>query len=175
MESEKNTRLKEIEKKGWILIGEIEWGETFPFGKYKPDDSNGPIFLYTKSSHYENEMTYYYSFCSNIFTTDSSSWILVYKKRYSINTILTDFISCDLIYEYSPLSKGRPIQKSENLKIKLVGGKWLYPNKKRLFNKITLDELEETFRSNKEEKWKLFMKNNQFLKEEDKKDLKIKT
>ena len=56
-----------------------------------------------------------------------------YKKRYSINTILTSFISRDLQFQ----GIGNPTLNSEYLKIRLIGNKeWLYPDIDFLNKKI---------------------------------------
>ena len=136
--------IKNSEKQGWILVGEVEWGEHFPFGKYKEEEA---YFLFMRSRLSSNEETYYeYSFGKTFTNPTAECWYFEYKKRYSINTILTSFISRDLQFQ----GLGNPTLNSEYLKIRLIGSKeWLYPNIDFLNKKIDMDELEKKFRSSK--------------------------
>lgn len=137
--------IRRSEEQGWIVIGELEWGDHFPFGKFKEEE---PYFLFARSVLEDNTASYDYCFGKLFINPMLEGWWFRFDKRYSINTILTFFISQDLQFE----GMGRPILKSEHLKIRLVGSKdWLYPNIEFLQNRIQLDDLERNFRSNKEQ------------------------
>jgi len=163
-EQRKNSReaaIKRSEERGWILIGEIEWGDSYPFGKYKDDER--PHFFYTRTFKGNEDKTYYeYTFGLGFIDPSYLCFNWVEEKRYSINTLLTSFISHDLVFEYSPMSGGRPILPSNKLQIRLVGSKdWLYPDVDFLNKKIDMDELELKFRTDKEK----IMKNSKSLQE----------
>lgn len=135
--------IKASEEKGWILIGEVEWGDYFPFGKFREEE---PYFLFMRADINHEEIKYIYSFSKNFCRPLDEGWGFVFNKRYSINTILTFFISQDLQFQ----GMGNPVLKSKYLKMKLVGNKdWLYPDVDFLNRKIDMDELEKKFRSDK--------------------------
>lgn len=171
--TDKEKYIKDSEKEGWILIGELEWGDVFPFSSYKFEKGELPWFLFTKVRFDKESPIYYYSFATSLIAAKMSDWILAYPTRYSVNTILTDFISRDFVYQYSPLRGGKPIRKSEDLKIKLVGSDWIYPNKEYLNKEINIEELESLFRSDREKDWRDKMMKNKYMSEDDKKNLKI--
>lgn len=137
------TGIRRSEEQGWIVIGELEWGDHFPFGKFKEEEA---YFLFARSIVGDEKASYEYCF-GKIFTNPMlEGWWFNFDKRYSINTILTFFISQDLQFA----SMGNPVLKSEHLKIRLVGNQdWLYPNVEFLNGVMQMDELEKKFRSNK--------------------------
>ena len=64
--------IKNSEKQGWILVGEVEWGEHFPFGKYKEEEA---YFLFMRSRLSSNEETYYeYSFGKTFTNPTALAW-----------------------------------------------------------------------------------------------------
>jgi hypothetical protein len=154
--------IKSSEDRGWILIGEVEWGEIYPFMKYSDER---PVFFYTRTyKGLEDKIYYEYTFGLNFTDPTYLCWNWSEEKRYSINTLLTSFISQDLIFQASP--DGRyylsPEKVGEKLKIRLCGYKdWLYPDIDYLNQKINMDELELKFRTDKEKN----IKNSKSLQE----------
>lgn len=169
-EEEKKKRIAESikisEKRGWILIGEVEWGEIYPFGKYS--DNERPHFFYVRTLVHEGKAYYDYTFGLNFLDPTYLCWMWQEEKRYSINTLLTSFISQDLVFQASP--EGRyyinPEKVGNKLKIRLCGyTDWLYPDMDYCNKKIGMDELELKFRTDKEKTIKNSdsIQNNQFM------------
>jgi hypothetical protein len=169
--------IKRSEKEGWILIGEVEWGEIYPFGQYS--DNERPHFLYCKTTIDKKGKAWYgYTFGLNFLDPTYLCWYWEEEKRYSINTILTSFISQDLIFQASP--EGRhyinPEKVGEKLRIRLCGcTDWLYPDIDYLLKKIDMDELELKFRTDKEKNIKnsKSVQENPYMSENEIKNWKI--
>ena len=140
-----NEIVKDTEKKGWILIGELECGEKNPL----PTSDNEPYFMYAR---YCDEKGYCYSITKS-FTKIAHFDYFYLPKRYSINTILCSYISFDRDYGKLPCNK-RLMTLADGFKIRLAGYKdWIEVDDEFLNGKINMDELELKFRTDKETIW----------------------
>lgn len=137
-------KIEKYEKEGWIFLGEVECCDKVPF---PTGENDFPYFLYTK---YDNGK-YWYSICTfgiqNVYWHDH----FYFDKRYSINTILCAYISADR--HYGRIDDRVIGRRAEGFKIRLVGyDSWIEVNEDYLNLRITIDELEQTFRSDRVKK-----------------------
>lgn len=155
-------KIKKIVDRGWILIGEVEFDKKNPFACGIDDV---PYYMYTKYDNYKGNSQYHYSFCRGLNSVSFEDWFIL-DNRYSINTILTMFISADR--DHGRLNGGHLMTKCDEFRVRLVGYKdWIEVDDDFLNSRITLAELEEKFRSNKEKLHIESMKKNPYMQNEE--------
>lgn len=154
MEKTTEQYIKERINEGWILIGEVE----FNHSKYTEcGDDRLPYYLYVRKSDaltndHPDEGVYHYAIANNLITVHGFTPYII-TGRISIATFLKMYISADRIH--GRINGNVLGTNFEQCKIRLVGlTDWIEPDMDYYNGKISLKELENKHRSNKNEKFK---------------------